>query len=161
MKATLSAALVALTLAAAGLLLAPSLLTSPFVAQTEDGIHLAHRLSQWATPTLIGLLAAAALCARLLAQRTTAWWSRALIAVPLLLLVGALYMSRTSMVERMFRPIEEAHFVGAADAEHVADEEMVLGVRLGDEAKAYPVLIVAYHHIVNDRLGGTPIAVTY
>jgi hypothetical protein len=38
---------------------------------------------------------------------------------------------------------------------------MVLAVKVGAERRAYPVAIMAYHHILNDSLGGTPLVVTY
>jgi hypothetical protein len=38
---------------------------------------------------------------------------------------------------------------------------MVLAVKVGAEQRAYPVVIMAYHHILNDSLGGTPLVVTY
>ena len=39
--------------------------------------------------------------------------------------------------------------------------EMVLGVDLNGEARAYPIGLLAQHEIVNDTVGGHPIAVTY
>ncbi len=38
---------------------------------------------------------------------------------------------------------------------------MVMAVHLGGEARAYPIRIVSYHHIVNDVVGGLPIVATY
>ncbi len=38
---------------------------------------------------------------------------------------------------------------------------MVLAIEVGGEARAYPVDLVAYHHIVNDELNGQPLAATY
>ncbi|MCP5111656.1 MAG: DUF3179 domain-containing protein [bacterium] len=38
---------------------------------------------------------------------------------------------------------------------------MVLGVEVGGEARAYPLDLIAYHHIVNDEVNGQPLAVTY
>lgn len=40
-------------------------------------------------------------------------------------------------------------------------QEEVLGVLVGNAARAYPVSLLAQHHAVNDVLGGTPIVVTY
>jgi hypothetical protein len=37
----------------------------------------------------------------------------------------------------------------------------VLAVSVGKEARAYPIRTMGYHHIVNDTVGGAPIAVTY
>jgi hypothetical protein len=38
---------------------------------------------------------------------------------------------------------------------------MVMTVRIGREARAYPIVQMAYHHILNDTVGEVPIAVTY
>lgn len=43
----------------------------------------------------------------------------------------------------------------------LTQEDRVIGVRLGDEARAYPLRIVMWHEVVNDTLGGVPLAVTY
>jgi hypothetical protein len=44
---------------------------------------------------------------------------------------------------------------------YVLPEDRVLGVVIGGEARAYPVSVLNCHEIVNDTLGGTPVAVTY
>lgn len=41
------------------------------------------------------------------------------------------------------------------------DEDLVLGLAHGGEARAYPVKILNWHEIVNDNIGGDPVAVTY
>jgi hypothetical protein len=41
------------------------------------------------------------------------------------------------------------------------DDEPVLGVALGGAARAYPVAILNWHEVVNDRVGGKAILVTY
>jgi hypothetical protein len=38
---------------------------------------------------------------------------------------------------------------------------MIMSVRLGDDDRAYPISQMAYHHVLNDVVGGVPIAVTY
>jgi len=38
---------------------------------------------------------------------------------------------------------------------------MVIGVTLGGESRAYPVRYLAYHHMLNDRLGPTALLPTY
>jgi len=49
-----------------------------------------------------------------------------------------------------------------ADAEHGLDErEQVFGLSLGGEQRAYPLRYVSWHEVVNDTLGGKPVAVTY
>ncbi|HEY2738765.1 MAG TPA: DUF3179 domain-containing protein [Thermoanaerobaculia bacterium] len=49
-----------------------------------------------------------------------------------------------------------------ADAEHALDErEEVFGLSLGGEQRAYPLRYVSWHEVVNDTLGGKPVALTY
>jgi hypothetical protein len=40
-------------------------------------------------------------------------------------------------------------------------EEPVVGLVVEDEARAYPLRILIWHEIVNDRIGDVPVAVTY
>jgi hypothetical protein len=59
-------------------------------------------------------------------------------------------------------PVDEPKPTSQADAdEWLSDREPVLAVEVGDAVRAYPVQILVWHEIVNDRLGGRPIAVTY
>ena len=44
---------------------------------------------------------------------------------------------------------------------HNDPKQMVMAVRFGSDARAYPIRAMAYHHLVNDVLAGTPIVVTY
>jgi hypothetical protein len=56
--------------------------------------------------------------------------------------------------------IDEPQFE-AADATDLDDGAPVFGVRSGDTARAYPQYILVHHEIVNDSVGGVPVAVTY
>jgi len=58
-------------------------------------------------------------------------------------------------------PIDEPRFLDADAVDFVNDEEPVLAVQIGDDARAYPVQIMIWHEIANDTVGGVPIAVTY
>ncbi len=40
-------------------------------------------------------------------------------------------------------------------------EDRVIGVEVSGQARAYPLRIVMWHEVVNDTLGGVPLAVTY
>jgi hypothetical protein len=53
--------------------------------------------------------------------------------------------------------------VATADAAGLADDEIVLGVVLGGRARAYRLRALGErtHHVVNDSVGGVPVAVTY
>ena len=61
------------------------------------------------------------------------------------------------------RTLIDPRFVPAVSAEagYLSDEDLVIGVRLNGVSKAYPHKMAWYHQIVNDRIGGQPIAVTF
>lgn len=60
------------------------------------------------------------------------------------------------------RAIDTPTFVrGEAAARQMAEDEPVLGVRLGGEARAYPLGYLTAHEIVNDRFGDEPAAITW
>ena len=51
--------------------------------------------------------------------------------------------------------------LSAEDADAwLRDDDRVMGLVLGGEAVAYPVRILNWHEIVNDVVGGKPVAVT-
>lgn len=49
----------------------------------------------------------------------------------------------------------------AADQAALREDELVLGVVLGDQAVAYPVRYLALYEVVDHRLGDTPLAPTW
>lgn len=57
--------------------------------------------------------------------------------------------------------IDAPRFVSAAHATFVHDDEPVIGLTAGREARAYPTWMLNAHEIVNDRLGGRALAVTW
>lgn len=58
------------------------------------------------------------------------------------------------------RPIYEPQFRPAGEAPLV-DEELVIGVAHDGEAKAYPISVLRFREMVNDRLAGIPTLVTW
>lgn len=57
--------------------------------------------------------------------------------------------------------IDNPKFVPASQAQFVSDNDLVIGLRLNGQTKAYPFFILVWHEIVNDKLGDTPVAITY
>ncbi len=58
--------------------------------------------------------------------------------------------------------IDDPQFSTVAEAdEWIADNEQVLAVERNGATKAYPLQILVWHEIVNDKIGGEPVAVTY
>jgi hypothetical protein len=58
-------------------------------------------------------------------------------------------------------PIDDPKFLSPVGATFLADGEPVLAVEIDGDARAYPLQIMTWHEIVNDEIGGVPVAVTY
>lgn len=69
-------------------------------------------------------------------------------------------LSRVKIHEIMFHPMGRPSFAAPGDSK-LDGAEMVIAVHQGGEARAYPIRIISYHHIVNDVVGGVPIVATY
>jgi len=57
--------------------------------------------------------------------------------------------------------IDEPRFVELDEAPWLDEREPVIAVEMNGEARAYPLQIMTWHEIVNDTIGGTPVAVTF
>lgn len=62
--------------------------------------------------------------------------------------------------EDAIRAIDDPRFV-AANKAGMRDNLQIIGVEVGGEAHAYPIALLSRVEIVNDRLGGKNIAVTW
>lgn len=148
-----------LTLATLALFLIPAWIIQPFKYQSPRALSLAmtmRSLAPWVT--LLTGLAAFALALRLWPQVSRA--KRAGIVLCLFFVAIAAVMSRVDYFEWMFHPVAAPGFQPVADT-RLDSGEMVLAVRFGNDARAYPIRAMAYHHVVNDVVSGIPIAVTY
>jgi hypothetical protein len=74
--------------------------------------------------------------------------------------LAAACLTHVNIFEIMFHPYPAPAF-GNADAAKVDPDDKVVAVTIARESRAYPIRIMGYHHIVNDSVGGVPIAVTY
>lgn len=61
----------------------------------------------------------------------------------------------------MFNPLTNSTYAKVSEVNFVKDDEMVMAVNVNGESVAYPVLQMAYHHVVQDVVGGQPITATY
>ncbi len=83
----------------------------------------------------------------------------ALAAIPLTIAI-ALGLSRVNIFELMFHRIDAPTFQPAAQTT-LEPTEKLLAIAINGAARAYPVRALAYHHIVNDTVGGVPLVGTY
>jgi hypothetical protein len=57
--------------------------------------------------------------------------------------------------------IDDPKFIGVDAVNFLEENEPVLAVDIDGDVRAYPVQILMWHEIVNDTVGGVPVAVTY
>lgn len=147
--------LISLTIVAA-----PVWIIQPFRPQTESGLKLSFTLRAWSPiVTLLGLMIVLILATWL--WRGSRWWRKAMLIVSVLLMLVPTWFARQNHFEWMFNPLANAAYSKASEAAFVGDNDMVLAVEKNGDAVAYPVRLMAYHHVVSDTLGGTPIVATY
>jgi hypothetical protein len=163
-------------LAAIGLFFIPAIIIQPFKHQTPFGLALAIALRHRAPwGTLVAALAALGFAIllwrtpdegvrgytnRVPSWRTAKLWRRVVLCVVMIPVVFSTVMARLNYFEWMFHPVDSPRFETEAESK-LDKSEMILAVHLGSDARAYPILQMAYHHVLNDEVSGVPIAVTY
>ena len=139
----------------------PVFLIQPFRPQTQRGLEISYALRSWSPLATVALMFAALSLAIWQWRNIRRWWRKALLILLLLLSIGPVWFARQNHFEWMFNPLRQSAYTRAAEAGFVRDADMVLAVKINNEAVAYPVRLMAYHHLVQDTVGGTPICATY
>lgn len=57
--------------------------------------------------------------------------------------------------------LTDPKFVAAGQADYLRDDDTVMGIAHNGVAKAYPLRIMNWHELVNDRIGDAPVLVSY
>ncbi len=150
----------ALPVAMIAIVALPLALDQPFGAQTPRVMAVVYALRRW-SPVVTVAGVAMMLATALVAWRRSRIVAKAALTIGLAVTVATAWFARQNPFEWMFNPLPRPAFVAARDASFIQPEDLVLAVRVADEAAAYPVRQMAYHHLVNDRIGRTPAVVTY
>jgi len=154
-------ALIVLLLLSIAFVAFPVFLIQPFRPQTQKALEISYLLRSW-SPLVTVLILLAALALTIWKWKYAhRWWRKALLVIVLLLSVLPAWFARQNHFEWMFNPLRNSSYVKVADAGFVRDPDMVLAVKINNEAVAYPVRLMAYHHVVSDTVGGTPLCATY
>lgn len=146
-------------LASAACLAIPMYVIRPFRPQGARELDVALTVRH-AGPWVSGLCAAAVLLVMIRLWRQTRVGIRVLLAGLFVVAVAGAVLTHINIFEKMFHPYDAPAFVRVGAAQ-VDGDDKVLAVKVGEEARAYPIRTMGYHHIVNDTVGGMPIAVTY
>jgi hypothetical protein len=156
---SIGAAFTICAVATIGMFFIPAFIIRPFRYQAPRALFVAMALRQRAPlGTLIAGLACLLLALAL--WRTVGRWAKALLVLTLLVVTFSAVMARLNYFEWMFHPIAGPRFLAQSQSK-LDPKEMIMSVRFGDDARAYPISQMAYHHVLNDVVGGVPVAVTY
>ena len=149
-----------MTAAVLAIVLTPVFLIAPFKSQTPRIMQVSFVMRRWSP--LLTLAAVALLLALSFGLwRGGRWWGRAALVILLLPVFAATWLARQNHFEWMFNPLPNPAYANASEASFVNKDDRVLAVTIGGESVAYPIRIMAYHHVVQDTVGGTPIVATY
>jgi hypothetical protein len=112
-------------------------------------------------PAITAICTVGALAALVLYWRAQARMVWRLLAVAGAACVALLAVAaRVNVYELMFHHLDHPEFA-AADKVKLDNDEKVIVVKVGNAARAYPIRIMSYHHVVNDLVGQKAIVATY
>jgi hypothetical protein len=88
-------------------------------------------------------------------------WKKAFLSI-LILFYGFIFylFNFRFLADKMFYQPKNKSLVGVS-ANRIDTNQLIIGTVIHDEAKAYPIQVIGYHHQVKDTLAGQPIMVTY
>lgn len=143
-----------------GFVLTPMYLIMPFKPQTPRIMAISYFMRTWSPLlSIVASLVIVTLMVRLwLGGR---WWSRAILVILLLPVLGVTWLAQQNHFEWMFNPLPNPLYARIAEANFVKDNERVMAITVNGESVAYPITLMAYHHVLGDTVGGTPIVATY
>ena len=88
-------------------------------------------------------------------------WKKLLLSGVLILYAVIFYgFNFRFLADKMFYQPKEKTFA-TTGANKIAEDKLVIGIVINNEAKAYPIQLIGYHHQVRDTVGNTPVMVTY
>jgi hypothetical protein len=106
-------------------------------------IHPTRRRNPYATP-----------------RKESSWPAIGLLIVAVLYAIVFYFFNYRFEADRMFKQPQQLGFADSANNK-IPAQRLVIGVVIGNSAKAYPIQLIGYHHQVRDTLAQTPIMVTY
>jgi hypothetical protein len=57
--------------------------------------------------------------------------------------------------------LDHPKLIAAADADYLLDDDLVFGIQINGDARAYPLRIMGWHEMLNEVIGGVPVALAY
>jgi len=137
----------------------PIYVIRPFVEQKPDALNHALWVLLHNKPIALILALAIVTCVLLLWRRG-GWVAKTVLVIAVVVSLVATAGTWINPYEQMFHPMGDPRFI-SADQASIDPNDMVIAVTMNGEGRAYPIREMGYHHIVNDRLNGLPMVVTY
>lgn len=153
--------LLATTLVVLVIVFGPVWIIQPFKPQSQRGLEVSYAMRRWSPLVTVIALAFGLFLVVRLWRGSRRWWKKVLLVVVFVPLLASTWFARQNHFEWMFNPLANAAYARTSEAGFVDDADIVLAVESNGEAVAYPVRLMAYHHLVQDVVGGTPIVATY
>src|SRR5688500_3074915 len=129
-------------------------------SQRRETIELAYFLHTYINYFRIAGILLIAFPAFYLIRQPKLWLkSVAIILLAFWLVVVFMFNFRMKADKMFYQP--ESKILASVAENKILTKQLVLGVALNGESKAYPIEIIGYHHQVRDTVGGESIMVTY
>jgi hypothetical protein len=133
----------------------------PFRPQTDRGMAWSFALRRQG-PLLTGLgVAVALLLAARLWQVTHRAGPRAAVVLVAALSLAPAWFVRQNHFEWRFAPLDQVAYATTTETTFLTGDEMEMGVQIDDQAVAFPIRQLAYHHMVNTEVADEPVVATY
>lgn len=139
----------------------PVWIIQPFKPQTGRGLTAAMALRGWSPIVTITALIISCILVAWLWRGSRRWFAKIVLIILLLPVIAAAWFARQNHFEWMFNPLMNTAYAKPSEVSFTGDSDMVLAVDNNGEAVAYPVRLMAYHHIVQDTVGGRAVVATY
>lgn len=143
------------------LVMVPVWIIQPFKPQSARGLEVSYAMGRWSPFVTLSALVLSLFVVAWLWSGSRRWWKKVLLVAVIVPLAASTWFARQNHFEWMFNPLAQAAYAKTTEAGFVADSDIVLAVESNGEAVAYPVRLMAYHHLVEDVVGGTPVVATY
>lgn len=129
-------------------------------SQTLDSGEVAYLLHnvRWPTRAVGGVLLL--LTAVSILRRSRSFKTIAVVGAAAVLAGGVLYLSHHFSAPAFFGPPAQVRFARGT-SEALPPETLVLGILRDGRARAYPIRLLAYHHLIRDEIDGEPLLPTY
>jgi hypothetical protein len=147
--------------AAIALVGVPIYLLWPFKPQGPSFVPWAWALRREWAPAGTAVLAAILVGGLYNGWKRTRWPGKAALSLMATAGVAVAWFAHQNHFEWMFNPIAAPRFDVGPRAPALDPDDLVLGVVIKDDAVAFPVRRIGYHHVVNVTVGGEPIVASY